>query len=129
MLGEFIIKNRKMTRFRKSLQHAWNGLKYAISYERNFQIEIAIAAFVIASIFILGVKNWEAIVLILMIMWVMITELTNTVVERVVDILKPRLHPYARLIKDIMAAVVLISCSAAIVIGTIIFWPYLREFF
>jgi len=62
-------------------------------------------------------------------MWVLITELTNTVLERVVDILKPRIHPYARLIKDIMAAVVLISCFVAIAVGIIIFWPYIKELF
>ena len=112
---------------RKSFRHAFRGLKYAISYERNFQIEIVIAAFVFALIFVFKVKNWEAIVLILMIMWVLITELTNTVVERVVDIIKPRIHPYARLIKDIMAAVVLISAVVAVMVGVIIFLPYIRE--
>jgi diacylglycerol kinase len=65
----------------------------------------------------------------LIIMWVLITELTNTVVERVVDILKPRIHPYARLVKDIMAAVVLISAVMAVVVGVIIFYPYFRNFF
>jgi diacylglycerol kinase len=118
-----------MAKFSKSLKHAWSGLKYAISYERNFRIEIIAAVFIIALIFILDIKNWQAIVLILMIMWVLVTELTNTVVERVVDILKPRLHPYARLIKDIMAAVVLISCLVAIAVGTIIFWPYAKDLF
>ena len=117
---------RKIT---KSFKHAFDGLRYAVSYERNFQIELVIAIFVLSLIFIFKVKNWEAIVLILMIMWVLITELTNTVVERVVDILKPRIHPYARLIKDIMAAVVLISAIVAIFVGVIIFYPYFRDLF
>jgi undecaprenol kinase len=116
-----------MAKFSRSLKHAYRGLKYAISYERNFQIEVVTACFVVALIFIFDVKNWEAIVLMLMIMWVLVTELTNTVVERVVDILKPRIHPYARLIKDIMAAVVLISCVVAVTIGIIIFYPYIKE--
>lgn len=113
----------------RSFHHAFNGLRYAISYERNFQIELVIAVFVLTLIFIFKVKSWEAVVLVLMIMWVLITELTNTVVERVVDILKPRIHPYARLIKDIMAAVVLISAIVAIFVGVIIFYPYFRELF
>jgi len=117
---------RKITR---SFKHASNGLRYAVSYERNFQIELVIGLFVLALIFIFKIKNWEAIVLLLMVMWVLITELTNTVVERVVDILKPRIHPYARLIKDIMAAVVLISAIVAILVGVIIFYPYFRELF
>jgi len=60
-------------------------------------------------------------------MWVLILELINTVVERVVDILKPRIHPYARLIKDLMAAVVLISSIVAVIVGIIIFYPYFRD--
>jgi diacylglycerol kinase len=116
----------EIKRFGKSLRHAVSGLKYAISSERNFQIELFIGLFVIALIFIFKVKNWEAVILILMVMWVLITELTNTVVERIADILKPRIHPYAKLVKDIMAAVVLISSVVAICVGVIIFYPYFK---
>lgn len=116
-----------MTKFGRSLSNALRGLNHVIRYERNFQIELAMACVVLFLMFYFKIKNWEAIVLILMIMWVLITELINTVMERVVDILKPRIHPYARLIKDIMATVVLISSGAAIVVGIMIFLPYFRN--
>lgn len=116
-------------KFGRSCRHAIRGLKYALANERNFQIELVIGIFVVILIFVFKVKNWEAVILMLMVMWVLITELTNTVVERVVDILKPRIHPYARLVKDIMAAVVLISALMAIVAGVIIFYPYFRNLF
>lgn len=115
--------------FGHSFRHALVGLKYVIRNERNFQIELVIGFFVFTLIFIFKVKNWEAVILILMIMWVLVMEMTNTVVERVVDILKPRIHPYARLIKDVMAAVVLISSIVAAAVGVIIFYPYFRELF
>ena len=102
-------------------------MAYAIKQERNFRIELVFAFLVILLVFIFRVKSWEAIVVVLMIMWVLITELINTVLERVVDILKPRIHPYARLIKDLMAAVVLISSVVAVIVGVIIFYPYVRE--
>jgi diacylglycerol kinase len=117
----------EMRKFKKSVSHAADGLIYATVHERNFRIELVFAFFVLLAIFAFKVKNWEAIVLVLMIMWVLVTELTNTVVERVVDILKPRVHPYARLIKDLMAAVVLISSVVAVGVGIIIFYPYLRD--
>jgi len=82
---------------------------------------------VLMMVWIFKVKNWEAIILILIIMFVLIFELINTVVERVVDILKPRVHPYAKLVKDLMAAAVLISSIMAVVIGLIIFLPYVRN--
>jgi len=100
-----------------------------VKSERNFRIELAIAFFVLVMVFIFKVKNWEAVILVLIIMWVVAAELINTVLERVVDILKPRIHPYARLIKDMMAAVVLVSSLAAVIIGIIIFLPYFRGLF
>jgi len=114
-------------RFKRSLHHALDGIKYALLHERNFRIEILVAFLVIFLIFFFKVKNWEAILLILMIMWVLIFELVNTVLERVVDILKPRIHPYARLIKDLMAAAVLITSVVSVIVGIIIFYPYVRE--
>jgi len=114
-------------RFKRSLRHAIDGIVYAVSRERNFRIEIVVAFFVVVFILVFKVKNWEAIILILMMMWVLILELINTVLERVVDILKPRIHPYARLIKDLMAAVVLISSIVALIVGIIIFYPYIRD--
>jgi len=56
--------------------------------------------------------------------WVMAFELMNTAVERVVNVLKPSPHPYARVIKDVMAASVLLSALGAGVIGVIVFLPH-----
>ncbi len=119
--------NEEIRRFRRSLKHAIDGIGYALAHEKNFRIELLAAFVVVIFIFIFKVKNWEAIILLLMVMWVLISELTNTVLERVVDILKPRIHPYARLIKDLMAAVVLISATGSIIVGAIIFYPYFRD--
>lgn len=114
-------------KFNKSLAHAFDGLSYAIKRERNFQIELVCGFFVLTLILVFKVKSWEAVVLILMVAGVLIMELSNTVMERIVDMLKPKVHPYARLIKDIMAASVLISSCVAVAVGIIIFYPYIRE--
>jgi len=120
---------RNIKEFCGSFKCAFRGIRYAIVHERNFQIEIISAAFVIALILIFDIKSWEAVVLFSMIMWILVVELVNTVLERVVDILKPRIHPYVRLIKDMMAAVVLISAVFASIIGIIIFYPYFKDLF
>jgi undecaprenol kinase len=84
-----------------------------------------IAIFVVFCSIIFDIKIWEFVVVIFLITWVLVTELINTVVERVVDILEPRVHPFARLIKDIMAGVVLISSVMSILLGLIIFLPHI----
>ena len=40
---------------------------------------------------------------------VLITELINSVAERVIDYLRPEYHPKAKIIKDIAAGIVLLS--------------------
>ena len=56
-------------------------------------------------------------------------ELVNSAVERVTDVLKPRINTYVKEIKDIMAAAVMLSSFTAIIIGLIIFIPYLLNLF
>jgi diacylglycerol kinase len=111
----------------RSFRHAGRGLKYVLKNEQNFQLEILIGIFVVLLMFILDIRDWQKVALFLVIFSVLAMELVNTIMERVVDILKPRIHPYAQLIKDIMAAAVLIASVGAIVVGSIIFYPYLRD--
>jgi undecaprenol kinase len=109
------------------MRHALRGLNYVLRYEKNFQNQVMVAFLVFFAMIYFEVTRGEMIVLFLVIIEVLVMELMNTVVERVVDILKPRIHPYARLIKDLMAAAVLISAILAVIIGLIIFVPYLVE--
>ena len=78
---------------------------------------------------IFKIKVWEAVALLLVIMIVLVLELINSVFERVVDVLKPRMHPYVETVKDIMAAVVLLSSLGAILIGILILGPYFAAVF
>ncbi|HPN96920.1 MAG TPA: diacylglycerol kinase family protein [Candidatus Moranbacteria bacterium] len=119
----------RMLQFKKSFSHACNGLRYALRHEKNFQTEIALAFIVIIAMIYFRVTRAEAIILSLIIAGVLVMELFNTVVERVVDILKPRIHPYARLIKDLMAAGVLVVSILAVIVGILIFFPYVTGLF
>ena len=55
---------------------------------------------------------------------VILMEIVNSAVERVTDVLKPRINGYVKEIKDIMAAAVMLASLVALIIGVIIFWPY-----
>jgi len=92
--------------------------------EQNFQIELSAAfgALVLAAYFC--ISRLELISLILIILLVLVSEIVNTIFERVIDVLVPRQHPYAKAIKDMMAGAVLLSCLGSIAIGFIIFFPY-----
>lgn len=117
----------RIKEFCHSFRYAFSGLAYAIRNEKNFQNEVIVGILVVIGMIYFKVTRAEMIVLFLVVFGVLIMELMNTVMERVVDILKPRVHPYARLIKDLMAASVLISSLLAIIVGIIIFLPYVME--
>jgi len=78
-----------MREFKKSLKCACRGLQYMVKRERNFRIELVIAFLVLILMLVFKVKNWEAIILVLIMALVIAAELVNTVLERVVVIFLP----------------------------------------
>jgi len=113
----------------KSFRYATRGLKYVLKNEQNFQIEILGGLFVVILMYLFRTRSLEKIALFIVIFAVLVMELINTIFERMVDMLKPRVHPYAQLVKDVMAAAVLISSIGALVVGVIIFYPYFKDLF
>lgn len=110
---------------RQSIRAAARGVVYAFKNERNFRIEIYFAFLVIIALFVLQASLIQAAIVITMIFLVLMIELMNTVIERIVDILKPRKHPYAGVIKDLSASMVLVLVIGASIVGFIIFVPLL----
>lgn len=111
------------TRFWKSFRYARQGLGRALSSENSFRIHVFVAVIVIAAMLIIHLPRVETAIIILVISTILNLELVNTIVERFVGLLEPRVHPYVGVIKDLMAAAVLIATLSAVVIGLLIFWP------
>lgn len=107
---------------------AWNGLIAAMKSERNFQIHLAIAFTVIVVGIFFRISRLEWGLIILVIGLVLISELINSTVEKLIDYLKPDIHPTAKIIKDIAAGSVLIAAIIAIIIGLIVFIPKINAF-
>jgi len=122
----------KFLSFRKlylSFKYAFRGLKYIIKSQQSFRIHLVITCLVVALMIYLRVTLWESVALIVAIVMVLVLELINSTFEKMMDILKPRIHPYAEVIKDTMAATVLIASIAAAAIGLIVFVPYFIDLF
>ncbi|MFZ5364859.1 MAG: diacylglycerol kinase family protein [Patescibacteria group bacterium] len=116
-------------RLKKSFKFAINGLKMIFSKEQNFRIHFAVAAGVVAFGLILKIKSWEWVAVILVIFFVLLLEIVNTIVERIMDMLKPRVNIYVKEAKDLMSAAVLLAAILSIVIGLIIFIPHIKNLF
>lgn len=119
----------RINRLLKSYSYAFKGLFKTFREEQNLRIQ-TIASLII---FILGIyfkiSRLEWALLVLVIGLVLVAEITNSAVERITDVLKPRINNYIQEIKDIMAAGVLLSSMAAIIVGLVVFLPYLYKFF
>lgn len=111
--------------FKKSLSHALAGLGYAFREERNFQIEFVIGVIVVMLSLLFPLSSVERSVMFLLIGTVLTLELFNTAFERLLDMLKPRIHPYVKVVKDMVAGAVLIGSLTSFIIGLIIFLPHI----
>ena len=85
----------------------------------------------LASLFVLffgfyfQIKSNEWLWIILAISLVWITEAINTAIEKLVDFVSPDFDERAGAIKDLAAGAVLFAAIASVIIGSIVFGPYL----
>ena len=112
-----------MGRFFRSVAHAWRGITQAASQERNFQIELVIAALVLCSGHFLGFARWEWLLVSLCIGLVLASELFNSALERLADMVAETEDERVGLLKDMAAGAVLLAASAAAVVGVLIVLP------
>lgn len=75
--------------------------------------------------YIFRVKASEFILLLFCIMTVLSSELVNTLVEEICNLISEEYNEKIKYIKDLAAGMVLISAIFSAVIGLIIFIPYL----
>lgn len=108
----------------KSFKYAFKGLLKVFKEEQNLRIQAFFAMIVIVLALFFQINRLEWVLLIFVISLVMLMELANSAVERIADILKPRIDDYVKEIKDIAAAGVMLASFVAVIIGVIIFWPY-----
>lgn len=108
-----------------SFKYAINGIKETLIYQRNFKAMVFVILIIIAAMFYFPTNYLDKAILFTMIFSVLILELINNVIERTINFLQPNQDERVRIIKDLMAAIVLLASIGAALVGLIIFWPYL----
>lgn len=111
---------------RRKLLHSFNwafdGIVYALRYERNMWVHFAIAGIVLLASLFFALTRLEVIALLVAISFVLITEMLNTAVEHVVDLVTKEDDPRARAAKDIAAGAVLIAAVNAVAVAYLVFY-------
>lgn len=117
-----------MRKLSRSFGFAFKGLRHTIHTQRNMRIHLASAIAVILAGAVLKMRAQEIAILSLAVIFVIIAEIINTAVELSLDFLNGKAyHPSVRMIKDIIAGAVLIASVNAVIVGCVIFLPYLRK--
>ena len=119
-------KSGKPFRFKdrmKSFGFAFKGIGYALKTQHNIWIHCILAIAAIAFGFWLEISQTEWLFVIFAIGFVLVSELFNTAIEVLVDLISPENNPKAGLTKDIAAGAVLVSAITAALIGLFIFVP------
>ncbi len=117
----------RLSQFLKSFRYAFKGFYIVWKEEQSFRIQILAAVLVLILAFWLKIKLWEIIILVLISVFVLVLEILNSVLERVVDAMRPRINVFVEAIKDMMAAGVLLASVSSVIIGILIFWPYIKK--
>jgi undecaprenol kinase len=113
-------------KIRKSFGFAITGIKTIFREEHAFRVMFLVAAIVIGFMFYFGLPLTQKLVLFGVIILILVLELLNSTIEKVLDFVCPGVNGKVKLIKDMMAGIVLLACIGAAVIGILIFIPYLK---
>ena len=107
----------------ESFRFALNGLLLLLKNEHNSRIHLLAAIIAIVMGIIMKIDHYEWSLLIIVIGAVFLTELLNSSIESLADLIDPEWNELIMRAKDYSAAAVLISAIVAIIVGGLIFIP------
>ncbi len=103
-----------MTAFFRKPYYAWRGLSYILRRESSFRFQLVVAAVVLLGAWYFELSRTALAVLLLAAGGVLVVEVFNTFLERLLDVIEPRFSHHAGVLKDILAAAALIMGLAAL---------------
>lgn len=114
-------KDKEPVKLLKSFDYALKGLLYAVRTQRNMKIHIIIAVLVLIVSLFLNISRFELIAIIFAISLVLISEILNTALELIINLITEEHHPLAKIIKDLTAGAVFFSSLCAVFVGYLVF--------
>jgi diacylglycerol kinase (ATP) len=118
-----------MNKFVRGFGYAFKGIRHAAKTQLNFRVHLLIAAIAVLLGYALHLSAAEWLWVSLCIGMVLLTELINTAIELLVDLVSPEYNEKAGRVKDMCAAAVLVTAVTALVIGLVIFAPKIILYF
>ena len=118
---------KKCKSWQMVFNNAFNGLLFAFKTQRNFIIHLIISFLVIILAFWLKISFGRFLILLLLILFCLVVEMANKVVEKTVDLITDKWNPRAKIAKDLAAGMMLLACIGAVIVGLLILFPPLWQ--
>ena len=112
-----------------SFNFAIEGLISALKNEKHMKVHILAAIIIVILAIVINASKVEILIISLSVSFVVITELVNTAVEAIIDLVSPERHPLAKLAKDVAAGAVLVAAINALCVGYLLFYDKLLDIF
>lgn len=113
----------------KSFGYSLEGLSHAIKQNRNLKIHFFAALIVVLVSLFFHVTAFEMSVLGVTILLVIASEMINTAIEEMVNLITSEHRREAKSAKDVAAGMVLVASIGSVIIGFLIFTPYILRLF
>ena len=111
----------------RSFGFALTGLAFVLRSQHNAWVHLAISVAVIAAGLVVGLSRADWLWIVLAMSSVLVAETFNTAIEHVCDVVSPEFSTSVARAKDIAAGAVLIAACFAVIVGALVFWPYLGK--
>ncbi len=116
-------------KLKKSFGYALTGIWYALKSDQNLRIHFVVAYLVILASIYFHVNPFEMGILGVMILLVITTEMINTAIEKMVDLITKEHREEAKIAKDVSSGMVLVTAVGSVIVGILIFVPHILQLF
>ena len=113
-------KGRRRTSLLQSFNFAFQGLVASVRHQRNMRVHLLLAFAVLLASLFLNLSRLQLVAVIIAVAFVFITELMNSAIEAVVDMITDQFDPRAKAAKDMAAGAVLVAAINALVVAYLV---------
>lgn len=113
------------SKLKRSFRGAFEGLSHAFFRHQNLRIHLILGFGAILLGIILRISYLEWVAVLLAIFLVFATEMINTALEEIIDLVKENHSQQAKVAKDVSAGMVLLAALFSLIVGVLVFLPKL----
>jgi len=111
----------------KSFGYALEGFLHALRHNRNLRIHLIVAMVVVILSIFFRINKYEMSILGVVILLVISSEMINTAIEEMVNFITQEHRREAKTAKDVAAGMVLVAAVGSVIVGILIFTPYILK--